>query len=594
MATLGVMVSARRLHVSRLSLRCALVRSFAALLTPTLCLPLLYDTVASGQYGPVDPAESTLHMLREGINSSSDGVQHAAMVALRELRDPALEPLFERLLKSDDWSLRVDSLLGLAELDPSRKANIKLIQALPGEADRESAISATIGLELLDLASANAMLAWDEVPTSARVLLAGESRRLGGTPDAAMLIKLSQSNSPEIAGIAAAILLDIGAPEAAAAAQRVRDAIAALPPRARGAAVAQIAQACSINGLKGAADMVVTLLELPEITSDSQMRALGSLLVLAPQSAYPNFTKAVERDRSQLGLLRYAAVLLASGARAPDAVWASLRNGEELLETICDAGVLLAASNDEAAMAKLVRLRHRITMVAALEGARRLGASADRALGIECLRLLITDRKNLGPITEPVLRAIARLAIVAPDELRSALNSEAADQPIDIESSQALLLALLTAGTRDASTVARESRGRASRFGEAIICVANARTATTLDDADVQMLAMIAGGGAGVGPDIRTQAAWLWTRYAGKAAEVTDALTMKAAEIKAPASTINESKSTPSTTDSTKPAPSAPTTSMMTPSLNSSSRDSRSSAMRSAVASAPQLSECAS
>ena len=133
----------------------------------------------------------------------------------------------------------------------------------------------------------------------------------------------------------------------------------------------------------------------------AKMRALGSLLVLAPQSAYPNFTKAVERDRSQLGLLRYAAVLLASGARAPDAVWASLRNGEELLETICDAGVLLAASNDEAAMAKLVGLRHRITMVAALEGAAGLSLGDERLLfdsarvGRRYLRVGHFDREGL-------------------------------------------------------------------------------------------------------------------------------------------------------------------------------------------------------
>ena len=77
---------------------------------------------ASAQYGPVDPFESAVRVLRDGVQSRNDGLQHAAMVALRELRDPATRPLLERLLRSDDWSLRVDSVLGLAEIDPASDA----------------------------------------------------------------------------------------------------------------------------------------------------------------------------------------------------------------------------------------------------------------------------------------------------------------------------------------------------------------------------------------------------------------------------------------------------------------------------------------
>lgn len=481
-------------------------------------------TAARAQYGPVDPADSTLRALREGLASDNDGVQHASMVALRQLRDPSLRGFFERMTKSDDWSLRVDAVLGLAELAQSARIDLELVEGLPGESDRESAISAAISLELLDAERVKTLLSWDDLPPMAKALLAAELRKLGGTPDAALLVKLAQSRSPEVAGLAAAIELDVGAPGAQAAADAVLVTLGTLPPRARSSAAAQIAEACSINRLRGAAAFIGTLSNLAEIAPDARMRVLGSLLVLSPETAYPLFAAAVERDRSQLSLVRHAAVLLASGARAPEAEWNRLRNGDALLEGIAEAGAMLARGDDMSAYRKLVALNHRITLIAALEGARRIGPSAERALGIEALTLLRDSSRNLGPLLDPALRALARLAATAPGELRPALEESISAESPNRELQEAILMSLLGSGTAEAAEVAGLARGRATRLGEAFICLAHARTSAKLEQGDIDFLATIAGGGASVDPTLRTQAAWLWTRHAGRATPVTDAL----------------------------------------------------------------------
>jgi hypothetical protein len=272
------------------------------------------------------------------------------------------------------------------------------------------------------------------------------------------------------------------------------------------------------------------------------MRALGSLLVLAPESGYPLFAKAVEGDRSQLSLVRHAAVLLASGARAPEAEWNRLRNGDPLLEGIADAGAMLARGDDLSAYAKIVSLNHRITLIAALEGARRVGPSAERAIGIEALALLRDRSKSLGPLLDPALRALARLAATAPGELRVALEeSLSADAP-NRELQEAILMSLLGSGTQEASEVASIARGRATRLGEAFICLARARASQSLEQPDIDFLATIAGGGANVDPTLRTQAAWLWTRHAGRASPVTDALCVDQGDSK-PATTKQGSSS---------------------------------------------------
>jgi hypothetical protein len=475
---------------------------------------------AVAQYGPVDPFESATGVLRQGILAANDGQQHAAMVALRELHDPQSRALFERLLKSDDWSLRVDSVLGLAEIAPARKADPALIEALPRAMDRELAVEAVLALELADQDRVRQMLAWSDLGVDRRILLFCELRRLGAEPDRAELLRLLDSKTPEVAGLALAILLDLSAPEAAAAEERVRAAIAELPPKLRALAVAKIAESCAINTMKRAAPFVATLLALPDITGDARARALGSLLVLDAPTGYPILAQAVDADRSQLSLMRHAAILIASGARAPASEWNRLRNGDSLLETIADAGIELSESKDAEAARRLVGLKHRITLRAILEGSRRLGSSFDRILGLECLALLEENPRGLGPLLEPVMRGLSRLAVVAPEELKSAL--ERADGKPDLE--EPLLLVLAAAGSPEAAAVALPQWSRTSRLGEALIAVLVARTEPKIGAAELEVLARIAGGAVQVDPAVRLQASWLWLRHAGKLEPAIEAL----------------------------------------------------------------------
>jgi hypothetical protein len=472
------------------------------------------------QYGPVEPIDSSVRMLRDGLGSRNDGIQHAAMVALRELRDPALRPMLERLLKSDDWTMRVDSLLGLAELSEDGLVDLDALLALPGEDDREEATRAAITLRMLDVARIERLLATDDLPAPQRLLLATELRRLGGQPDPAMLARLAQSRTPEIAGIATALLADAGSPDAAELLTSLKSMLGALPARSRAAAVAQVAEATLACRAERAAPLVAALIALPEIAGDARMRAIGSLLVLDPKVAYPVFASSVDADRAQTALVRHALVLLTAGVRAPKEEWTRLRNGDALLETLADSGELLGASSDLEAYEKIVALGHRTSLLAALEGARRLGDSSERALGIACLRALVREGKALGPLLEPSVRAIARLAAIAPDELRASLDSTTESRDVH----DALLLALMGAGTPAAAEVAASAQGRSSRLGEALIVVLRARTAASIRPDELQLLATVAGGGSGADPAVRTQAAWLWARHAAKAPQVIEAV----------------------------------------------------------------------
>ena len=473
---------------------------------------LIPGLAAFAQYGPIDPFDSATAALRQSLFQANDGQQHAAMIALRELRDPQVRPLLQALLRGEDLSLRVDSVLGLAAIDPARKVDPTLIESLPRAADRETAVAAAIALEFADLNRIEQMLAWPGLDPSLRLLMACEQRRLGGEPDRAELMQWTNSRSPELAAVALALLLDIGALEASEAEARVRTMIAELPPKLRAEAVAQVAERCSIYALRGAASFVATLVSLPDVGGDARSRALGSLLVLDAPTGYPVFAQSLDADRSQLALMRHAAILLAAGVRAPASEWNRVRNGDQLLEAIADAGTALAQSDDAAAAKRLTQLKHRITLNAAVEGARRLGTSFDRALGLECLAILEENPRGLGPLLAPVMRALSRLAIVAPEELKLALE-RAQGRP---ELQDPMLLVLAASGSSEAASVARAYRGRSSRLGEALIAVLIARTQDSIDVAELQTLATVAGGAVQVDPSVRLQASWLWLRHSNR------------------------------------------------------------------------------
>lgn len=493
---------------------------------------------AHGQYGPVDPYDASLRAVREGIASRNGGTQHAAMVALRGLGSPSLRPLFERLVASDEWSLRVDAVLGLAELGAGRdtasevagapRLDLSLLDALPTETDRETTIGAALGLGLLDASQIESILGWDDLRTPQRALLALELRRLGGRPDDGAIRRIAESRTPEVALVGAALALDCGtadAPGLADAAFGLVEAISA--ERSRSGIVAQVVDSCSANGLRGAAAFAARLAALEGIAPEARLKALGSLLVLDASVARPLLEAIAADDRSQLGLMRLASVLVASGVALPEADWNRIRNGDRLLETIADAGIAIGAGDLEGGYAKLAELRHRVTLRAAVDGARRAGPSAERAIGLAALGLLSRgDRRELGPLAESVLLALARLAREEPAALREALAGAEGDRDLQ----EALLLALSSAGTEAAAEVARVARGRTSRLGEALVAVLDARNAEQVDPATLEMLALAAGGGVAVDPTIRLQAAWLWLEHAGRTDDAMQALAPAAAD----------------------------------------------------------------
>ena len=66
-----------------------------------------------------DAVEAAFRQIQSVARPSRDNSHLPQLFALRQMRDPALAPLYELLMTVEDWQMQVHGVLGLAAIAPS-------------------------------------------------------------------------------------------------------------------------------------------------------------------------------------------------------------------------------------------------------------------------------------------------------------------------------------------------------------------------------------------------------------------------------------------------------------------------------------------
>lgn len=479
----------------------------------------------AAQYGTSSPWEASVRELRRATTYANDGSHHPRLVALRQLHDPALRPLFQSLVQGKHWTIQIDGILGLAELDPKGKVDPFLLGQLKGETDRSTGIGAAVGLDMVGVEQAETMLAWDDLPPRDRVMLMGELLRHGGTPDEARLRTLAEHRNDEVAGMATLLIASMTKDPKAIESYRSR--FGALPTKEREIALAGLASASLRFRLAGAVPFLSGTLQDAALSSDAKLVAISALLQLDPTVGYDAWKSAVAADAGPANRVRLALVALGSDTTLPKDAAQPLREipaGETLdplMASLADAIDAVAGSGDPTvAMPALVKTKHRPSLAALLEATKRLGSDAQRATYDAFVELVCAaERREISPaVAELAIEAIARLGTLDPAAVDARLTAIGAEGK-DTKAHDLLLLALLQANTREAAAVAMKARPKATRRGAALALLLHARFASSLEKSEVEELGVIAAGGWSLDPGLEVQAAWLYARHSGRADE---------------------------------------------------------------------------
>lgn len=476
------------------------------------CIALILGAVASSARAQAtDASASAISELRSAVTVQRSGAHHDLLRALRALRDPSLTPLFSRLTSHDDAVIRINGILGLAELSEARRIDPWLISKLDSEANRLYAVNLAIGLNLVTPADLRLMLGWNDLQETPRLAILADlvRRREQVSPDEVR--SLLASTTEAVKTVAACLMVQLT--DSREWIQPFLSRLETLDDKARLKDELWLVSDIGRYRLDRMQWWLDAILARPALDPALEQVAIASSLRTDAERGVSAWRKRLAAartgtERSRLGLLLFAA---AAEMDIPADPFALLRDGEILNDRVAAAGAALATPEKAAAaLREVIDLDHwrssEIVMIAVerLPVAERLGV-----LEHAVRRMFRSDHRR-EEREAIAIRAIAMLVeLDAPRAL--ALLAEAED---DSRQQEALLMGLLASNRPEALEGARKLRRIGLGRADSLALILIARHSESLTASELRDLGAIASGQGRVSPSHKVQAAWLYLRHA--------------------------------------------------------------------------------
>ncbi len=458
-----------------------------------------------------DTAESAIFLLRQAIQVTRTGRHHTMLLSLRLLGDPELKPLFSHLVESDQASLQIHGILGLADCDAKRELDLVRLAKIEQPALQAQAVSAAMNAQTLSDDQAAQILKWPGMDDGVRIVVATQLLQSQKFDDVALLREQSNAENPARRGLVGLLLNQMGDPEG----MKLLQALDRSTEQSRDAIRVMLLETAVRSGFDRTSNWAWTVSNETGVGHDVGMMALqASLRFGVPGAAdlwKQRFTSASEPAmRIRLALL----ALRVAGHLDPELFRTLTGSDDPLLAAIGRAGEAVASKRDVALqVVNLVQMGHAIANEWSLRYARREAEKSDAVKILMGLILAFDPQKrNSAQLLDDAVSATTALyeldAAAAAALLRPMLQ-DAQTQPM---LKQALLLGLLRCqkGTPDRLIDGLTTFG--SPPGDAMACVLRAKHAAELPQDQLDELALVVRGGANLTPELRVQAGWIYLR----------------------------------------------------------------------------------
>ena len=157
-----------------------------------------------------EAARSAVMLLRASTTIPPNDPSRLLTPALRELRDPALTPLFKQLAQSSHPVLKVHGLLGLAECDPKNQLDLVRIAAIEDPAIQAEMISAAIDSKILTIEQSKQLVTWPGLDLAVKVIVAARLVQEHQLTDIEFLQQALESDNLARRSMASLLLLQLG------------------------------------------------------------------------------------------------------------------------------------------------------------------------------------------------------------------------------------------------------------------------------------------------------------------------------------------------------------------------------------------------
>lgn len=454
-----------------------------------------------------DAVDASIRQIQKACLTQRNGSHLPRLAALRQLGDPTLRTLFERLLDHADWQVQVHAVLTLAELRTPQRISAEQVRRVDAVA-QEAIIANAIDLELLGPEQIEGFLEAGSLEPMATMMLMAE-RILAGEPVEIKTLRewttLPDFRHAAMASCLLAMLGDTGP-------------LIMFSNRLTGLSPAQYTQNLLLvlemirqYKIRLAKDWVARLIEGNDLHYEVEYRAVLTLLTLDPEAGLHHWRRRLGAHPNHRDSIRYGLLLVASGVSADPAEFDRLQENDELVDTIVRIGQADESSEARTrAMIDLLELGHRRSTEWLMSTLPDLDDETATRICLYLIDRLAQNRRDRH--TALAIQATTDLVEIDASRIERLLR-QAEDDSIQ---QQAILLGLFQTDREFAGHAAASIKRIGFSRADSLALILMAKHDLELQPGDLETLGMIASGGGSLSEALQTQAGWLYLKRTGK------------------------------------------------------------------------------
>lgn len=473
---------------------------FAAIVSAAVALPAPAD----------ETAEQAVWLLQKATLVHRNGFHNVLLSALRQMKDPKLEPLFSELIQRRHPGLKIHGILGMGEIADPPHLDLALLADIKEAGTQAQLVSAAIDSKLLTVDDARRVMQWPGLDPAVQVLVVGMLLDEGEKVGSDVLHTAMESENIAMRAMAALLLMQTGKPEAIEELNKLSRSDSPKRDHVR-ALVLHMAIEYDFANIGPWAAAIV---REPDLDRTFRKKALLAALKFNADGATDLWTGLYDENDNEAERIRLAMLALEAAGSVDAAVFEKLAASDSsLLSTIGRIGRSLDAGKlDLEAVTEFVKINSTLAGPWALQYGKKLLAE-----DLETGRAVIASVIREADSDDPRLRArrlqhaVLGTQVLHEEDPESAptLTQLFADASLVVR--EAMLIGLIRSAGDNPERIIAGVKFE-SRAAEAMALVLETKHAASLTAEQREALGLVVRGGGTLSEPLRIQAAWTYLK----------------------------------------------------------------------------------
>ncbi len=457
-----------------------------------------------------ETTDQAVWLLQKSTLVHRNGFHNVLLRALRQMKDPSLEPLFGELVQRRHPGLRIHGILGLGEISDPPRLDLAMVADIPDAGTQAQLVSAALDSDLLSKEDAEQLTRWPGLDPAVRVLVAGKLIADGEALDPAILEEAKASDNVALWGMAALLRLQVGDETARADLERLSRSNSPRRDNVR----ALVLQTAIKYEFAVVSDWAVSIASEPGVDRTLRYQAMRAALKYGDEGAVALWERQMSGSDNEADRIRMAMLALDVADRLDARVFEVLAGDEvPLIDLVGRVGRSIASGRvDRAAVDELIGMNNILASRWALMYARGIAADDGETAGVVLMSIIraADDEATRFKATRMENAVLASEILHAEVPGGGAvLRGAFADASEMLK--EALLMGLIRSdGDRPDWVV--KGMVFEGRTAEAMALLLRCKHADEMTEQEVASLALVVRGGAGLQEPLRIQAAWTYLK----------------------------------------------------------------------------------